>query len=35
MNGPGFSQERYDRWHQVNRDYLEDLEAMKEGVCYE
>lgn len=22
MTGPGFSQERYDRWQQVNREYL-------------
>lgn len=30
MAGPGFSQERYDRWQQVNREYLEDRKRVQE-----
>ncbi|MBK1874616.1 hypothetical protein FE848_15425 [Marinobacter sp. 1-3A] len=30
MAGPGFSQERYDRWQQVNREYLEDRKRVLE-----
>jgi len=34
MAGPGFSQERYDRWQQVNREYLEDRKReLEEKQC--
>jgi hypothetical protein len=33
MAGPGFSQVRYDRWQQVNREYLEDRKRVSlEGL---
>jgi len=33
MKGPGFSQQRYDRWQQVNREYLEDRKRVSlEGL---